>query len=266
MSYKKIIMLLISSFFLIGIIWGGIEINNMKYTRELINAIENNDIRALEDLVNDNKNLNGKPYIFGIDVRNYQALSVAADLGNFDAVKILIENGANVKVTSTNGQTPLHMAIKSLNKPEKYEIIYYLIEHGANINKQNISKNTAIGELLYSDKNKLYDDRFELFKFLLNSGAKIEGSSSYNHILLDAVLNNDVQIVDYLINNYNIDINIQINRLTPLMMTTYRDANEVCLYLVENGADKNIVNNMRETAYDMALKNECIKIIELIKP
>jgi hypothetical protein len=68
-------MLLISSFFLIGIIWGGIEINNMKYTRELINAIENNDIRALEDLVNDNKNLNGKPYIFGIDVRNYQALS-----------------------------------------------------------------------------------------------------------------------------------------------------------------------------------------------
>ncbi|UKJ88157.2 hypothetical protein MACJ_000600 [Theileria orientalis] len=55
------------------------------------------------------------------------ALHLAADRGNVDMVKCLIEHGANVNSVDDNGDTPLHVAIES----QEDEVVKYLVEAGA---------------------------------------------------------------------------------------------------------------------------------------
>lgn len=237
-----------------------------KYTRDLICAIEKNDIAELSNLLRKKISKNEKPYFIGNDRRNYHAITVASEIGNIEAVKLLIENGTKVNVVGTNGQTPLLMAIKS-NSINKYDIIYYLIEKGAKINQTNKTGNSAICELIYTNKNDNSLERFRLFQYLLENNAEIYSSSPYGCIVFDACINNDIQIVKYLFDTYSLNVNMKskIKNTTLLMLTTYRDSIEVCEFLIKNGADKSLRNNDGKTAYDLAIENNCIKTVELLK-
>ncbi len=265
-----VLSILMVLFVFTGVIIGTKTIEKT-HTKNLINAIEENDLVELSNLLEKNISKNEKPYFIGVDRRNYQALSVASDLGNFEAVKLLVENGASLNVVGSNGETPLLMAVKSYHKT-KYEIIYYLIEKGADINKTNAAHRSAICELLYTSKTDDALERFELFQYLLEHGANIYDTSPYGCILFDACLNNDIQIVKYLFENYNLDTNMQSKKYkstkvyneTLLMMTTYRSAIEVCEYLIENGIDKNIKSSNGKAALDIANEIGNSEIINLL--
>lgn len=272
---KKRIFMVLSILMVLFICIGtiiGMKTIEKKYTQALISAIENDDLVELSDLLEKNISKNEKPYFIGFDRRNYQALSVASDLGNFEAVKLLVEYGASLNVAGTNGETPLIMAVKSFHKA-KYDIIYYLIENGADVNKTNTAHRSAICELLYTSKTTNSFERFELFQYLLQHGADIYDTSPFGCILFDACINNDIQTVQYLFENYNLDINMQskkhknkkVYNETLLMMTTYKDAAEVCEYLIERGIDKTIKNSNGKTAYDLAIENNCNKVKELLR-
>ena len=163
MIMKKRVLLFLSILMTLFIFTGaiiGMKSIEKKYAQNLINAIEKNDLVELSNLLKKNINKDETPYFIGVDKRNYQALSVAADLGNFEAVKLLVESGANTNVVGTNDQTPLLMAVQSYHQ-SKYDIAYYLIENGADINKTNDAHRSAICELIYAgyagDKQNLLE-------------------------------------------------------------------------------------------------------------
>jgi len=68
-----------------------------------------------------------------IDIQDWRGrtlLGSACKYGNFDIVKMLVHNGANVNIRDLCGVTPLMVAFKY----SQYHIADYLISNGANIN------------------------------------------------------------------------------------------------------------------------------------
>lgn len=104
-------------------------------------------------------------------------LHVAVKSRKKDLVEILLEMGIDVNAKSKVGDTALHLAMKS-SIPE---IVDLLVSYGANINVQNnkgktplhiLSKPVSIGKekSLATSKSK----RIKTFEILLNNGAKVD--------------------------------------------------------------------------------------------
>ncbi|ORX85834.1 ankyrin, partial [Anaeromyces robustus] len=60
--------------------------------------------------------------------------------GNEDLVKYLIEHGADINKENRGGETPLFLACRSGNK----NLVKYLIDLGADINKENEEGETPL--------------------------------------------------------------------------------------------------------------------------
>lgn len=68
-------------------------------------------------------------------------LNIAIKHKNVDCVRVLIESGADVNLINGIGETPLHYAADTGDN----DIIKLLLEHGANINYQSVNlKHTAL--------------------------------------------------------------------------------------------------------------------------
>ena len=98
----------------------------------LFKAVWTGDISTLRDM---NIDVNLKDAVGRTPVR------IAAEKGDIQTVMFLIENGADVNTTDTNGNTPL---IFIVNKTGNLEITKHLIEKGAAVNTQNQTGETAL--------------------------------------------------------------------------------------------------------------------------
>src|ERR1700722_9769123 len=88
------------------------------FPQDIFNAIENKNYDQLTELVKtkDNVNARGK--------NKLTPLLRAVGLNDFKAVKILVENGADITLTPNSGWTPLMLACQSAG----IEIASYLID------------------------------------------------------------------------------------------------------------------------------------------
>ena len=91
------------------------------------NRIDNNSVYI--DIVSKNKNLN---YYFK-SIQWGSLLHWAVLLKNFELVKLLVENGADVNAIASTGETPLHYAVLVRDT----QIINFLLQKGANPNISN---------------------------------------------------------------------------------------------------------------------------------
>ncbi|MDR2720222.1 MAG: ankyrin repeat domain-containing protein, partial [Nitrososphaerota archaeon] len=73
-----------------------------------------------------------------MDLLDHSALHAAASNGYVDCLKYLIEGGANVNLSNTEGVTPLHLAAER----GYAEIADMLVKAGANVNAVNNNKDT----------------------------------------------------------------------------------------------------------------------------
>lgn len=121
----------------------------------------------------------------------YTPLTEAAYNGYFAAVKLLVENGADINLPGMHGHTPLTAAINSTNYKTTpliaSQIALYLIEHGADINKPTTG---------YSDEVPLYfainRNQIQLAKKLIESGAVVNiTGKTYEYSLLATAINRD---------------------------------------------------------------------------
>ena len=245
------------------------KIIERNHARELISAIESNDVDKLELLLKMDISPNSKPFFFHwIDNANSQPINTAANLCNYNAVQLLVEAGADVNASDDDKMTPLHYA--SIWNDES--VIYYLIEHDADINKKNCNGDTPFELLFYFSRaycNEQYNiKRFNIAMMFIEKGAELYNTKSLGCIMFQAASGDDDVLLDYLIFNYDVNVNAKSTDAgrTALMFASMRGSVHACVFLIDHNADLSISDSYGKTAYDYAIENGYYELAELLKP
>ncbi len=138
----------------------------------------------------------------GADV-NYQIdngltpLMLAADIGNVDIARMLVEHHANVNAKQSgmqpNGFTALHFLVKSRTSDENFrEIGDILFDAGANFNRKDADGNTPLH--LAALRGSL--DRV---RYLVSKGANPAIQNNNGKVPLDLVPAGNEELQDYLL-------------------------------------------------------------------
>jgi len=247
--------------------------NSFGYSRHIIVLIDNNQMDDLSVYLKKNGNIDSKPYVFDIDRTNFPPLTYAAKVGNFEAVKLLLDHGADVNNTEgTNGTSPL-LASLSLSytfNPDRIEIAQYLIDHGAEINyrDRNGYGNNAISATLMplsSPPNEEQEEcQYDFIQYLVDEGAEYQINCTYGNLLSKSAAYNNVSVVDYLINELGMSIDIvDSSGCSPLMYAVENGSLDAVRYLINQGAEKNLINEDGKTALDIAQEKGNVLIIAL---
>lgn len=105
-----------------------------------------------------------------LDRSGRSELHYASNEGDFDKVKSLIENGADVNLKDKEGWTPLHFAAQSQNA----SIALLLIEAGAEIDVCNLHGNTPLSDAVFN-----YTTDGSVIELLRKHGANPYKSNNY---------------------------------------------------------------------------------------
>jgi len=255
---------------------------------KMLEAAANGDINTIKNYLDQ-----------GVDI-NYQnsnllaseetACMKAAEKGQIEALKFLIENGADFKKGNSGGENPISYA----GKKGQFEVVMFLINKGEDVNYQE--NNYGMTPLLYATE---YGD-VEFIKELIKQGADKSIRTKSGHTLLSiAALNKHVETVKFLLENgadpnvsgrygwtnltwaifttdyikFEIPENIKsiveallkagadINQQdadgnTVLIHAAQQDALVLTNYLIEKGANPDIKNNAGGTYLDVLRTNE----------
>ena len=127
------------------------------HAASLIDAVKKRNEKSVDDLLNRIGNADVK----GPDGEN--PLSLAAETGSHEIVRLLIERGASVERASDgNRMTPLHGAVMS----EKLKIVTFLMEKGAPLESRDIYGRTPL--FIAVEKGNL-----EIVRILMAAGADV---------------------------------------------------------------------------------------------
>jgi len=146
------------------------------------------------------------------------ALMMAARTGKVDAVRVLLDHGAQVNGTNPRGQTPLMWAVSEKNAAAAK----FLIERGANVNAKT---------------NPLPPPR--KLDLIFSAPTPAGGMAA----LLFAARQNDLASVKTLLDG-GADINLQsADGSTALLVAIINEHNELAAYLLDHGADPNLADD-----------------------
>jgi len=145
--------------------------------------------KAIEYLIRNGSRVNHQ------NIQGLTALSVAIAANNVKAVQVLLKNKADVKLVTTDGESPLLMAVilAGIKKPAieglpfSYEklitIINILIDHGAEINRVTKKNETALSYAVFFKDTKLV-------RILMKNGANPNIKLAENVSILDIAIEN----------------------------------------------------------------------------
>lgn len=98
----------------------------------------------------------------------YHPLNLAAELGDYETVKILVEKGVDINARSKlTGNVPLISALTNMNVKNRCQIANYLLDKGADPNVFNDAGETALTKTIYRSECTR-EESMELFKRLYN--------------------------------------------------------------------------------------------------
>ncbi|KAK8092127.1 uncharacterized protein PG998_015140 [Apiospora kogelbergensis] len=129
--------------------------------------------------------LDHSPSVFGLD-RTNKAMILAAEAGNDEAVKILLDGGAEIDWTDDQGSTALDFAVPERKRGS---------QHGACVNIANHKKRTPLHW-------SVHEDQIEVLRLLIKFGADVNASDENGVTGLHAAsLNGNEAIVKILLAN-----------------------------------------------------------------
>lgn len=128
-----------------------------------------------------------------VDENGNSALGHAIDAGCLECVKLLLNYNVDINEIRA-GKTPLMVAVCQDEENLNQEIVNFLLENGANVNKQS-AYGTALWEAISYEN-------LDMVKFLIGKGANIKGIKNlYNETTVDfAERVGNKEIVDFLKN------------------------------------------------------------------
>lgn len=188
-------------------------------------------------------------------------LAVASNRGNFEIAKLLIEKGA--VVGRIKGLPSALDVTLSFYDENDLKMVKFLIENGADENVAsegtyytNIASHlVTIGAVKLVNKEDAHKATF-IFKKLVDAGAELD----QRQVVLAARANN-AELLNYLIVEKGMDVNQGLTNppaevFTPLIGASATNALETAKYLLEHGADKNLVDSLGRRAIDYASTEE----------
>ena len=173
-----------------------------------------------------------------------------AKSNNPSIIQLLVDGGASVKERDNLGSTPLHIAVRwgAQKSAEK------LIKLGIDINAQNTAGKSPLAEAVIANK-------YDVTKYLLENGADPNSSDSNGiTILMDTIRAQNAQIVKLLL-NYGANPNLQqINGQNAYHEAAYMGNTEIIALIRNAGGNPLSRDKEGNTPFSIVLKKD-IKII-----
>jgi ankyrin repeat protein len=195
-------------------------------SEKLYSVIRANDVSGLKNLLDEGAGPNTA------DSRQITPLMFAAEIGSLDAMKILVERGADVNLQNAFGSTAL---MWSVSDPKKVRL---LLDHGADVNKVAKSGRTALIIAAFTNPSA------EVVRMLLDKGAKVDVLDTRKVTPLNAAtFGNDTETVRLLLNAHA-DVNTPDTfiGLTPLINAAGNRNVDAAKMLLSHGANVNAVS------------------------
>ena len=182
-------------------------------------AIEENNIEMVKYLISIGQDVNAQIFADGGWINS--PMKVAAQNGNIEIAKLLIDEGANLN----SSDDYIYNAIDYGN----YDIAKLLIDNDV----FNLNTNTTKEQAIELAKKQKY---YEMEKLLSSEDSNnIDGYDE----LMNAVSKGDMKALEKLIKD-DTDLNKQYDNITPLNLAAARNDKEMVKFLVEKGADINL--------------------------
>lgn len=208
-----------------------------------IRACEENDITNVNKLIEESGSkvlsfINYKPYL------GNTPLGIAADKGNYEIVKILISNGADVNLDS-----PLFGAAYNGH----LQIAELLVSKGADVKQ--------INSLFGAVEN----GHLEIVQLLISKGADVN-VKNYQHetILHIATRKGHLNIAEFILSKGG-DINAKNNyNITPLCLAAKQGHLQLVKFLISKGADINTLDDSGKSLLHFAAESGSIETIRFV--
>ena len=209
-----------------------IKLDENPQCQELLNAIINNNISKIKEIVKeiDVNCISGKSeyesVIYGgVEYKIMMLktpITIAAKIGSIEVLKILIANNANLEFHEGDMKTPLLVASQYGN----LEFVKYLISHGAKANKKIKEK-----ALLAAAQN----GHLNVVKHFHSQGLDINNINEKGTVLSNASRNGHLNVVEYAISNgAKINLNVPADG-TALLAASRNGHVKTVEYLLSKG-------------------------------
>lgn len=205
-----------------------------------------------------NMTLINKIFELYTDYDEYELFDLLVDsckMGCFDLMKLLINKGANPKMTSSSGLSVVHYLVEG-----EREVYLEMIDYLDTIDIPNDNGLTPLLYTLNNQRSKTPD----FWSLLVKKGADVNACDNKGENALFKISRYEIKTAKLFV-EHNIDINKQNNLgLTPLMKAIKEKNTNLISYLIDIDADLTIVDNKENSALSYAVESNVDEYVKLV--
>ncbi|KXH32664.1 hypothetical protein CSIM01_08029 [Colletotrichum simmondsii] len=178
-------------------------------------------------------------------------LQLACKSADYDTVKLLIENGAEV---NREGPSPLQLACQNA----AYDTVKLLVENGAEINTENGTDSPLDLACARSD--------YDTVKVLVENGATVNPKNTKESWPLYFASQNNMEAIAELLIDHGADVNMRYGRQQQTLLHDAARAgyHAICKILLDNEADPNARDYMEATPLFLAAFEGHTEVVYLL--